>query len=121
MPIGLPDHADAKNQVFARRTEIQRIGSTENDDHNSGRDPISRAACLSGNRVGKTHELSMHVARPLDGVFPLESAAGIAFANILAILLILAFCFLAGLAARSGLFASRVEKLDGFLLDVMPA
>lgn len=70
--------------------------------------------------LGKAFELSMLVAAPLDGMIPLERFAGIALANIIALVLILAVCFAAGLAARSGMFSRRVDRLDSVLIDVMP-
>ena len=47
--------------------------------------------------LGKAFEVSMLLAAPLDGLIPLERVAGIALANIIAIVLILAICFAAGL------------------------
>lgn len=70
--------------------------------------------------LGKAFEVSMLLAAPLDGLIPLERVAGIALANIIAIVLILAICFAAGLAARSGMFAKRVSRLDSILIDVIP-
>ncbi|WP_146346406.1 hypothetical protein [Falsiphaeobacter marinintestinus] len=70
--------------------------------------------------LGKTYQISMMVAGPLDKIIPVSSIAGIAFVNILAIVLLLLVCFLAGLVARGGWFTGRIEKLDGFLIDVMP-
>lgn len=70
--------------------------------------------------LGKTYQVSMMVAGPLDKIIPVSSIGGVAFVNILAILLLLAVCFLAGLVARGGWFSGRIEKLDGFLIDVMP-
>lgn len=70
--------------------------------------------------LGKAFQLSMLVAQPLDTIIPIESVAGVAFVNILAIILILMICFLAGVIARSGLLSSQVGKLDEFLINVMP-
>jgi len=70
--------------------------------------------------LGKAFEVSMLLATPLDGMIPLDSVAGIAMANIIAIILILAICFAAGLAARSSMFSKRVGRVDDILIDIMP-
>lgn len=70
--------------------------------------------------LGKTYQISMMVAGPLDEIIPVHSVGGIAFVNILAILLLLLVCYLAGIIARGGWVSNRIEKLDGFLIDVMP-
>ena len=49
---------------------------------------------------------------------PIESIAGVAFVNVVAIILIILVCYLAGLAARRGFLANKMETLDGFLVDV---
>jgi hypothetical protein len=41
-------------------------------------------------------------------------------ANTIAIVLILAICFAAGLAARSSMFSKRVARVDNILTGVMP-
>lgn len=68
----------------------------------------------------KVFELSMVVAAPLNRFIPVEHFAGIAFANLLAILLILFVCFLAGLVARRGMFSRRLKQLDNALFDAVP-
>ena len=70
--------------------------------------------------LGKAFQFSMLVAEPLDTIIPVNSVAGIAFVNFLAIAVIVLICYLSGLAARGGVFSSQVGKLDGFLIDVMP-
>lgn len=70
--------------------------------------------------ISKTFEISLLLARPLDGLIPLDRVAGVALANILAVLIILVVCYLAGLAARGGFLSRRVERLDNLLIDVMP-
>lgn len=70
--------------------------------------------------LGKTYQVSMMVAGPLDKVIPIDSVAGVAFVNVVAILLIILVCYLAGLAARRGFLANKMETLDGFLVDVLP-
>lgn len=68
----------------------------------------------------KVFELSMMVAAPLDKLFPLERIGGVAIANLLAILLILVVCFLAGLVARGGLASKQVKRLDEAMIDIVP-
>ncbi|AXI45759.1 hypothetical protein C1J03_06760 [Sulfitobacter sp. SK012] len=68
----------------------------------------------------KVFEISMVVAAPLDALIPFERIAGIAFANILAIFLILLVCYLAGLIAHKGWFSKRLNKLDNILIDTLP-
>jgi uncharacterized membrane protein len=70
--------------------------------------------------LGKAFEVSMLLATPLDGLIPLKSVAGIALANIIAVILILAICFAAGLAANSKVFSKRVGRVDDILIDMMP-
>jgi uncharacterized membrane protein len=70
--------------------------------------------------LGKIFEISMVIATPLDGLVPLTSVAGVATANIIAIFLILAVCFLAGLLARRSFFSDRMGRLDDFLIDLIP-
>ncbi len=70
--------------------------------------------------LGKAFQLSTMVAEPLDKIIPIHSLAGIAFINVLAVLLIVVVCFLAGLAAQRGWMSSRVQQLDGLLIDAIP-
>lgn len=68
----------------------------------------------------KVFELSMLVAAPLDKLIPIERVAGVALANLLAIILILVVCFLAGLIARDGLASKQVKRLDEAMIDIVP-
>ncbi len=70
--------------------------------------------------IGKSFQLSMMLAEPVDQMIPIENVAGVAFVNIVALVLILVICYLAGLAARMGLMSSRLERLDGLLIDFIP-
>ncbi|MEX0287427.1 MAG: hypothetical protein AB3N23_22705 [Paracoccaceae bacterium] len=70
--------------------------------------------------LGKAFQISMLIAKPIDQVVPIHTVAGIAFINVIAVLLILALCFLAGLAAQRGWMSSRVQALDGLLIDAIP-
>ena len=70
--------------------------------------------------LSKIHEISMLAAAPLDGLVPVDSIAGVATANIIAILLILVVCFVAGLLAQRSFFSDRMGRLDNFLIDLLP-
>ena len=70
--------------------------------------------------LGKAFELSMMVAKPLDSLVAEETIRGVAIANIIAILLILVVCFLAGLAAKFGPIAIRVKRVEDMLIDILP-
>lgn len=70
--------------------------------------------------IGKAFHLSMMVAEPLDKFIPIETVGGIALVNVIAVILILLVCFGAGLAARAGVMATRIEQLDGFMIDLIP-
>jgi uncharacterized membrane protein len=70
--------------------------------------------------LGKVFQISMMIVEPLDRIIPIDSFAGVAFVNVLAIVLILLVCFLGGLLARYGWLAERIGKVDGLLIDLMP-
>lgn len=78
--------------------------------------PIAFVAII----LDKAFAISMIVAKPLDSLIPIERVAGVAMANIIAIILILAVCFLAGLVARGSMFSKHVARLDNFLIDIIP-
>lgn len=52
--------------------------------------------------LGSAFQVSMLLVDPIDAVTPIETVAGIAFINVMAIVLIVVVCFLAGLAAQRG-------------------
>ena len=68
----------------------------------------------------KAYQISMVVAAPIDRLIPVESIGGVALVNILAILLILVVCFASGLLAKTQFLASKINALDGLLIDMMP-
>jgi uncharacterized membrane protein len=70
--------------------------------------------------IGKAFQVSMLFAGPIDKVVPVESVAGVAFVNLIAIALIIFVCYLAGMAAKLGFLGARMEQLDGLLIDVIP-
>lgn len=71
--------------------------------------------------LGKAFELSMLIAAPIDEIVHIGSFAGVALANILAIIIILAVCYIAGLVARLQATQRRVGALDNALLQMLPA
>ena len=74
--------------------------------------------------VGKALSLMMAVAEPMAAWFPIESLGGVAVANVVAALLILLLCFVAGLLARTrpakrfarGVEDSVLQKIPGYSL-----
>ncbi|MEM6887880.1 MAG: hypothetical protein AAF636_07035 [Pseudomonadota bacterium] len=70
--------------------------------------------------LGKVFQISMLVAQPIDRVIPIESFSGIAFVNILAIVIIICVCYGAGLLARGRLLGSRLQHIDGMFTDAIP-
>ena len=70
--------------------------------------------------LGKVFSLSMRVVQPIDAMIPIETVAGIASANVLAIALILVLCYGAGLLAKRAFISKRMQRLDGLLIDMIP-
>ena len=68
--------------------------------------------------VGKAYSLMMMVAKPLDAYIPTNSIGGVAVVNILALLAIVAICFIAGMIARSALADKAYKALDNILLTL---
>ncbi|GAB5376435.1 MAG: DUF502 domain-containing protein [Acuticoccus sp.] len=70
--------------------------------------------------LGKVLELANKVAAPLGRVVPIDRVVGIAMADILAVVLIVAVCVLAGITARLRFFSDRIVRLDNALIDIVP-
>ncbi len=70
--------------------------------------------------LGKVYQIGLAIAAPVDRIIPVASIGGVALVNILAVALIILICYLAGLAARSTFISTRVSKVDGLLVDVIP-
>jgi len=70
--------------------------------------------------LGKAIKTMIVVARPLEKMIPLESIGGIAVVHILAILLLVLICFLAGLFARSSTGKRAFDWLDSKLIMMIP-
>jgi uncharacterized membrane protein len=70
--------------------------------------------------LNKAFNIMMLVADPLDKLIPIESIAGVALSNILAVFSTFAACFLAGLVARSKLGKTTFRLIDAKLLLFFP-
>jgi len=70
--------------------------------------------------LGKAIKTMLVVARPIEKMLPLETIAGIAVVNILAVILIVLVCFIAGLMARSSAGRRSFEWLDSKLVMLLP-
>ncbi len=69
---------------------------------------------------GKVFSVSKRLAEPLDKMIPIEAVAGIALANILAVVIILLACFLAGIVATSTRGQRLYRRIDEWLLNLIP-
>ena len=69
---------------------------------------------------GKVFGVSMRLAEPIADRIPFDAVAGVALSEILALLIILAACFFAGLAALSTPGRRLYRKLDDALLNLIP-
>lgn len=69
---------------------------------------------------GKVFSVSMSLAEPLADRIHVEKVAGVALVEILAVVIILAACLLAGIAANSAAGQRLYRKLDELLLTLIP-
>ncbi len=70
--------------------------------------------------VGKAFQIMQVVAAPLNRLIPIESVAGFAFIDVLAVIVMVLLCLIAGLAARSPWCRKMYAKLDELLLQMIP-
>lgn len=70
--------------------------------------------------LGKAFKVMMLIAVPLDKLIPIDSIGGIAFVNILAVLVILISSFIAGIIAKSKLGKVTFEMIDSKLILFIP-
>ncbi len=70
--------------------------------------------------LAKVIDLMLLVAEPMADLIPLDSIAGVALANIIAVLVVLLICFIAGLAARRAVLRTKVETLESKVLAKLP-
>jgi len=60
------------------------------------------------------------ISSPLDALIPLDTIAGLAVANVIAVITLLVLCFLAGLATKS-LYVKRIqESIDSKMKILIP-
>ena len=71
--------------------------------------------------IGKGLEFTGAIARPVADALPVDMIGGVAVAHVLAILLLLLFCFLAGLLARAAIARKAVDALEANVLSRVPA
>jgi uncharacterized membrane protein len=71
--------------------------------------------------IGKALELSNTIAVPLAGKLIVDSAGDIVVIQVIAVAILLCFCFVAGLAARTALAKKLVRMLEANFLDKIPA
>jgi uncharacterized membrane protein len=71
--------------------------------------------------IGKALELSNLIAAPLAERLFVDSAGGYAVAHFFAAAILIAFCFIAGLAARTSAAKKLVNSLETNVLDKIPA
>ena len=65
--------------------------------------------------LAKVVELMLMVAEPLADFIPVDSVAGVAVANIVAAIILVLICFVAGMIARRTVVSSIVEDLESDL------
>ena len=70
--------------------------------------------------LAKAADLMLLVAEPLADFIPLDSIAGVAVANIIAVVVVLLICFIAGLVARKAFIQTTVESLESKVLSKLP-
>jgi uncharacterized membrane protein len=70
--------------------------------------------------IGKAFTISRMIVRPLSEMIPVETVAGVALTKLLAIALLLLFCFLAGLFARTAVARKMINWIETALLSNLP-
>jgi uncharacterized membrane protein len=71
--------------------------------------------------LGKALEVTNKLSAPLAGLLPIDSIGGLAVAKLLALVILVLICFLAGLAARTPLAKQFVKSLETNVLGRIPA
>ena len=70
--------------------------------------------------IGKAIKLTNKLAAPVSALIPVDAVGNIAVADLLAPLIILLICFLAGLAAKSTLARKSVSNLESRVFSKIP-
>ncbi|TDL87861.1 hypothetical protein [Meridianimarinicoccus aquatilis] len=71
--------------------------------------------------LGYAYKLSSAFATKLAQFMPVDTVGELAVVNILAVLLIVLVCFVAGLAAHLPYLTRHVEKIEAILVELFPA
>ncbi len=71
--------------------------------------------------IGKGLELAGVIAKPIAQALPPDVIAGFAVARVLAVILLLVLCFVAGLVARAAIARKLVRDLEANVLSKLPA
>ena len=70
--------------------------------------------------IGKAIKLTNKLAAPVSALIPADGIGNIAVADLLALVIILLICFLAGLAAKSTLARKSVSNLESRVFSKIP-
>jgi len=71
--------------------------------------------------IGKALEITYKVAAPLAGLLAIDSIGGLARVQLLALVILVLICFLAGLAARTALAGKFAHYLETKVMQKIPA
>jgi uncharacterized membrane protein len=71
--------------------------------------------------IGKALGLASKLATPLAGLLPIKSIVGLAAVELLAIIILILICFLAGLAAKTARARRFINSLESNILSNIPA
>ena len=71
--------------------------------------------------LGKALEVTNKLSAPLAGLLPIDSIGGLAVVNLLALVILVLICFLAGLTARTPLAGKFLKSLETNVLGKIPA
>ncbi len=71
--------------------------------------------------IGKALEIAGAIATPLAAVLPVDSIGDLAVVHVLAVLIVVLICFLAGLTARTVIARKLVGTLEAKVLSKLPA
>ena len=70
--------------------------------------------------ANKAYDLMLAVAKPIAKFLPIDTIAGVAIVNVIAVVIVVALCFLFGLLAQTGPAQRVVQRVDAFLLNLIP-
>ena len=79
--------------------------------------PVVFAAAI----IGKALEVTNKVAAPLAGLLTIDSIGGLAVVQLLALMILVLICFLAGMAAKTALAGKLSQFLETNVLEKIPA